>query len=375
MSINQDAIDAIELALDMLSLNQKELAARLGVSPTQISKWKKGEYMSSEMEDRIKELTKIGDMHPSVVRWAGSLKDAKKWEKLFRYLAKIAEEGAETGYDTYPLKDEMGLLSWSTVHVLNDMGVPRPKEFPEKLANYETDDWDIDENPHSAIVYKIYKSLTDVYGFYLAYISELIDDNALDLMGSDADNIEPCLINLAASKVDAVDDSFAPRLREFKFKVRNDYEEWLTLVKDRAFRAGAPLRAELMDMVHDSHDSLGHEAEAESLGFNSSRLHPDIYMNELLEGMRVIHQVLPVIMKKLGIHREFNLDTSKLRNDASSYAPGSEDENVTSRSSWTRRRTLRRRSERRPSRPLAKRSIVSKTANTAQIGGGSDGAQ
>src|SRR5262249_47924282 len=157
---------------------------------------------------------------------------------------------------------------------------------------------------------------TDVYGFYLAYISELIDDNALDLMGSDADNIEPCLIDLAASKVEAVDDNFAPKFKEFRLKVQNDYEELLTLVKDKGFCSGAPLRAELMDMVHGSHDSLGHEAEAESLGFNSSKLHPDIYMSELLERMRVIHQVLPAIMRKLGIHREFNLDTSELRNDA-----------------------------------------------------------
>jgi hypothetical protein len=36
-------------------------------------------------------------------------------------------------------------------------------------------------------------------------------------------------------------------------------------------------------------------------------------MNELLVGMRVIHQVLPAIMKKLGIDEEFKLDTSELR--------------------------------------------------------------
>ncbi len=66
-------------------------------------------------------------------------------------------------------------------------------------------------------------------------------------------------------------------------------------------------------MVHRSSDELGYEAEAESLGFNSSRIHPDIYMNELLCGMRVIHQVLPAIMKKLGIDEEFKLDESELK--------------------------------------------------------------
>lgn len=66
-------------------------------------------------------------------------------------------------------------------------------------------------------------------------------------------------------------------------------------------------------MVHSSHEELGLEAEQESLGINSSRVHPDIYMNELLCGMRAIHQALPAIMKKLGIDEEFKLDTSEFR--------------------------------------------------------------
>lgn len=46
--------------------------------------------------------------------------------------------------------------------------------------------------------------------------------------------------------------------------------------------------------------------------FNASRLHPDIYMNELLIGMRIIHQVLPAILKKLEIN-DFEVDQSDLR--------------------------------------------------------------
>ncbi|MEH2514204.1 transcriptional regulator with XRE-family HTH domain [Nitrobacteraceae bacterium AZCC 1564] len=318
-SVNQDAIDSIDLALSTLGCSQKELALKLKVSPTQISKWKKGEYMSLEMEDRIKELTKIGEHRPAVVLWAGSVKNADKWEELFHRLAELADESSETGYDTYPLQDDLGLLGWSTVRVLSDMGVVPPKTFPEELILKESDEedddeeWDsIDKNPYSFLIYKIYKSLTDVYGFYIAYVDELISDNN-ELLNTDADNIEPCLIELAASKVEDIDEKFAPKFSEFKYKIRKQYTEWLTLVKDKSFRAGIPLRAELMDMVNDDHDSLGETAEAEALGFNAARIHPDIYMNELLQGMRIIHQVLPAIMKKLGMdEKDFTLDKSDL---------------------------------------------------------------
>ncbi len=315
--MNSDAL--VQLALDALSCSQKDLAQRLDVSPTQISKWKKGEHMSNEMEDRLREIAKIGDQHPSFILWAGGIQEAAKWEKLIHYLAENAGEAAETGYNTYPLLDEHEErlhLCWHTFYVLREMGVDLPKKFPKELdLDYGSDDIEmvsdsIDRNPYSRLIYEIFASLNDVYGFYAAYIAELIQDDELELLGTPAGNIEPCLLELAACKID-VDAELAPKVLDFKRKVTNDYVEWLSVVKDKAFRAGAPLRAELMGLVYENHDSLGHEAEAESLGFNSSRVHPDIYMNELLCGMRVIHQVLPAVLEKLGI--DFKIDESELR--------------------------------------------------------------
>ncbi len=301
----------IQLALDLLACNQKELAAQLGVSPTQVSKWKKGDYLSFEMEVRLRELMGIGQKQPELILQVGGLDAAAKWERLTRFIAMAAIEQAETGYNTEPLAEHNELLCWSTVHTLAQMGVEIPKEFPQEL-NVDFDDPDLDwafadRHPISALIKAIYCSLNDVYGFYVGYVLELLEDDATNLLGTSADNIEPCLIELAASKLD-VDEVLAKNFRRFQGSVNSNYEEWLDKVKEAAFRVGIPIRAELLDLVYKTHDEVGHLAEAESLGFNKYRAHPDVYMNELLEGMRAIHRVLPAIMMKLGISDELERD-------------------------------------------------------------------
>lgn len=338
----------IELALRTLSCNQKDLAQRVAVSPTQISKWKNGEHMSSDMEDKFRALMNIGDKHPEFVLWAGSLEDADKWSRLIHELAEEASFSAETGYNTEPLQQELDLLCVQVSGTLSDMGVESPKAFPLELEPYfnsvdrsrdheATDDndddddsdaqWDLLEaNSYSALIRDIFEALNDVWGFYVAYIPKTITDDDEALFDIET-SIEACLMDLAATKIQ-VDEKFAPKIKSFRYRVMKEYQEWLTDLKEAAFRTGTPLRAELLDMVSDTHGELGHTAEAEALGFNANRLHPDIYMNELLVGMRVIHQVLPAILKKLDIN-DFELDESNLRismNPLRAYMDSTDDE-------------------------------------------------
>lgn len=309
----------VNLALKKLSCSQKELAIRVGVSPTQISKWKSDEHMSFEMERQFRRLTGVERKDPQFVLWAGSIEDADKWERLIRELGDLAADSSETGYVTEPLRDDLERLCWSTFHTLGQMGVVLPTKFPsdlERLAEEDCDDEDFElalSNPYADLILRIYKAFNDVYGFYVAYIDGLTNDDQLDVLETGME-IEACLIELAASKLD-VSAELAPNFSIFRFETLKMYEKWVGKIRIAALKAGVPVRAELLDLVTKGHDDLGFDAEAESMGVNDRRIHPDIYMNELLVGMRALHQVLPVIVEKLGITpEELNFDESQLSN-------------------------------------------------------------
>ena len=136
----------VELALKELGCSQKELALKLGVSSTQVSKWKTDpeEHMSTEMEKKLSEIARIGERYPRFVALAGSLKDAIKWEKLIKYQADLADFAAETPYDTYLLDTDedngnvLRALCWHTFDALQQMGVVLPATFPKELDPKDT---------------------------------------------------------------------------------------------------------------------------------------------------------------------------------------------------------------------------------------------
>ena len=309
----------IHLALKLLKCTQKSLAEKLDVSATQITKWKSGEYMSIDMREKMEEMLDLKGISPNVVLMSGSVENATEWLSLIYYLANLASEHSETGYVTTPLEgeDELESLGWSTFITLEDMGVTLPDSFPSELRiiNNASDDdnselvyFTVMDNPYASLIYNIYLKLNDVYGFYAAYLYKVMINEELDLFDTEACNIESGLMDLAASKLDDEEAYLANNFQNFRFKTNKDFEEWLNVVKVTAIQHNVPLGAELLDLVHQSPGALGHHAEREALGFNNDRIHPDIYMNELLVGMRVLHRILPVMAEKLGIQDYYKPD-------------------------------------------------------------------
>ena len=290
----------VSLALKNLDCSQKDLAERLGVSAGQISKWKKhGEYMSGEIEKKLNQICKVGDLPAELILKFGSVENATKWDELFRYLANLAAEEGEGSYDCYQLRDfdscDMSLIICG---LLDELGVVLPQEAP-KVPDYDDDAYDHDffEFSHVKIINAIFESFIGVNDFFTAYFAGLGNsDNTLEAYIE----LESCLLELATCKVD-LDPKVAPNFTSFKYKWLQWYEDKISEIKYKAVQSNEPLREELMKLVTETAGQLLNEAEREVLGWNKGQLHPDIYMHELLQGMRMIRKLLPAILEKLDI--------------------------------------------------------------------------
>ncbi len=327
----------VELSLTTLNCNQTQLARKLSVSNSQVSKWKAGEYISYEMTQNFRKILNIEEPRdPEVILWAGSLENEEKWTQLIKRLAEEAEY-EEIGYETYHLTDGKDLLPCLLVNVLTRMGVVPPNAYPTELEFDATHDSDLSEeeleeqsadieakveaNPYSRTIRDILSAIVPLWAFYEAYILEHLDhdfdEETEDLLDIKSE-LQDCMIDLAAAKIQEVDVTFAPKIGPFRKDVISRFTMLVNKVKEHAFKEGKPLRAELMDFVRGDVDSLVDDVEVEP-EVNSESLHPDIYMNELLIGMRLIQQVLPKVVEALKINVE--LDWSRFTQQRPTWRP------------------------------------------------------
>jgi transcriptional regulator with XRE-family HTH domain len=304
----------ITLALQELKCNQTELAEKLEVSKVQVSKWKNDENMSWDVEQKITKLIKAEGLNPKFILMAGSLEDARKWEKLIVFLGDFAVDACENNIECERLLHEPEILTRNVFDLFSAIGVEIPKPFPIELdidGNY--DDWlsgddnesterrdlILHQNPYSSFIYKLFLSLTDVNAFYSTYMFDHIyRANGIKV----GEYIDDYLLELAATKM-VVNKKFAPKFNTFVAKTKADIEEWIVEFKEELSNAGKPLEVEYMDLLTKSGHQLSIDVERVELGF-SHRIHPDIYMDELLTNSRRLAKVLPLILEKLGIKEE-----------------------------------------------------------------------
>jgi transcriptional regulator with XRE-family HTH domain len=78
----------IEYIIKNKKIKQNEIAKKLGVTTGQISKWKQGEYISSE---RRLELNKLADLFSDNPDWIDISKTKRNAESWFKYINQLSD--------------------------------------------------------------------------------------------------------------------------------------------------------------------------------------------------------------------------------------------------------------------------------------------
>ena len=293
----------VNLALKQLGCSQKDLAERLGVSAGQLSKWKNyGDYMSNEVENKINTICHIGELPAEFVLRFGSVENATKWDEFLKHIAQYSLDMCESSYPAFYLEDyHHNNINLHIFEILEALSVDLPLEAPF------IDDDVVFEEPYVKVIRAIFEAYTGINDFFYAYFQELgTAESTVEIMLE----METNFLNLAACKA-TLDPIVAPNLPSFQGKWLRYYRDKISEVKYKAVQSNEPLREELMKLVTEPTAKLSEDAERQAYGLNVDQIHPDIYTNEILMGMRTLNNFLPALMEKLEINLEPNLGLEK----------------------------------------------------------------
>ena len=318
----------VSFALNTLNCSQKTLATMLSVSPTQITKWKKDEHMSESMRNQILSLVGVdaNEVDPELVAYAGSLEEANRWVSYFEQMAENSRENAEHSYSCDVFTDDQYLcysLPMHFINLLQSIGFEVPKTLPNYFtAEYpdeELDDGESDatfdnyentmSHPLTSLITCTFDALVDIAPVYSMYIlpigDELIENHIEE--GSIVFDIYHSLIELALlrgieNKINDYKDLYrTTAFFNFKSEILSWFNKSLYNLKKLAYKENIPMEYDIAALANESSGELGMHVEAKSFGFGEHKIHPDVFMDEIIKSQRVLHFILPKILEKLDI--------------------------------------------------------------------------
>ena len=123
----------IEYIIANTDYRQKDLAAKLGVSGAQISKWKSGEFIPP---DRAEVLRKLAGLFTNQIAWNELVKTKENASAWHAYLYELNKEA---DHPAYTLTDEPTFHTPSILLEMVDAGIPIPScpptiDGPHRLA-------------------------------------------------------------------------------------------------------------------------------------------------------------------------------------------------------------------------------------------------
>lgn len=268
----------IEAALTVLNCNQKELAQRLNVSQTQISKSKSDEYMSEDYRVKLSQLTGLEETDLSLFLEVKCPVAAVKLKEVIAKLIDLADEESESPYSVESHSDyASGMLPSMIVNALSKMKVSMPYPLVDEISaihtlmlNDEADGYEtflekVKCSRFFFMVSKIAEHFANLCAFYVAYIYPL--DESLVGYEENVWAVEAELLQLSVAI--ACDEIEILYYRMNKQSVQKSLKKELLLLKHEAEQRNIRIPVDILELVlNEDTVMLCRKAEREALGFN-----------------------------------------------------------------------------------------------------------
>jgi len=175
----------IEYIIKNKKIKQNVIAKKLGVTTGQISKWKQGEYISSE---RRLELNKLAGLFSDNPDWVDISKTKRNAESWFKYINQLSDNA---NIEIAEFQDNQEISIPPLFICLSQLGV----EIPKKAISVDDLEW---SNFHNLIT-KLLEALIVIFQWNLRHFSELskFDDISETLQEINSKSLNIAVINLS----------------------------------------------------------------------------------------------------------------------------------------------------------------------------------
>lgn len=281
-------MNVIEQIIESQNLTQKDLAAKIGVSPTQITKWKQGETIPMAQEDKLKQIFGlVGENLEFSLLLDNDLEKASAWYDLF--------ESRYGEIDDFEVEGKM--VTERTLIKLTELGVCLP-ENPQSIdfISEPMSTWCEFFETHS---YEFGKRI-EWARVYMCPDESLDDDYALFNIYNDIyySTHEVALTKISSEIMDAIGAS-RQKFKEFSRVTKQNIMHRISILCENIYNKGVPLRKDFFRYFTDDAEELDEDGYFDSLGGHSIENFTSLSQREILGTLNQLCERVHSLEKKI----------------------------------------------------------------------------
>ncbi|EHH1077212.1 hypothetical protein ACOKWQ_003828 [Vibrio parahaemolyticus] len=271
------------------------LAKKLRVTESQLLSWLGSENpdISLKISQQLENMT-VGEdyIDPLTILAIGGLKALEQWQILTNSL--IEDACQHNLFDLAPMlmEEDQASLCEQTLATLLKAGMSFPLEANAIIA----------DKRYASVLSKIFETIINLHNYYQEFFEAVAEKP--DIEFDYFHDWEEILVELAVYHTLEDDLQTYPNLKSCKHETKLKVYAYIDALKVHAAQHRLPLRAELLHLLDKNPKDLYNYTEAAMMGLFPPQIHPDIYINEMIESQRLLHKVLPALCLKCGMTEE-----------------------------------------------------------------------